>query len=183
VRERLAAARLLVLDVDGVLTDGSLRYTRRGEEGKTFSVRDGLGIRLLLQAGLAVAVVSGRRGEAVAVRCRELGLPDELVIQGSRDKAADLDALERRLGLADAAVAAIGDDLPDLPLLVRVGVAVCPADADPEVVAVCHLVCRAAGGKGAVREVAELILKVQGRWQELVGRWTGATRGDTAVEG
>jgi len=173
VRERLDPIRVLVLDVDGVLTDGTLLYGPSGEVVKGFSVRDGLAIRLLLDAGLAVAVVSGRRSEIVAARCRDLGLADELVFQGSRDKSSDLDELERRLGLSDHQVAAMGDDLPDIPILERAGFAACPADAAPEVAAACHLVCGAPGGRGAVREVAELLLKSQGLWQGQVGRWIG----------
>lgn len=162
-----------MLDVDGVLTDGTLSYSRRGEEGKSFSVRDGLGVRLLREGGVEVAVLSGRRSEAVVLRCRELGLRDELVVLGSRDKAADLDALEQRLGLDDGAVAAVGDDLQDLPLLRRAAVSACPADAAAEVVAACDLVCAAPGGRGAVREVAEVLLRAQGRWDELVAPWVG----------
>lgn len=173
LRRSLERVRLLVVDVDGVLTDGALRYSRRGEEGKSFSVRDGLGLRLLREAGVEAAVLSGRRSEAVVLRCRELGLRDDLVVLGSRDKAADLDLLEQRLGLDDGAVAAMGDDLPDLPMLRRAGVSACPADAAAEVVAACDLVCAAPGGRGAVREVAELVLRAQGRWDELVAPWVG----------
>lgn len=173
VRERLDPIRLLVLDVDGVLTDGILLYGGGGEVVKQFSVRDGLAIRLLQDAGLGVAIVTGRRSEIISVRCRDLGISDELVVQGSRDKAADLDLLERRLALSDREVAAIGDDLPDLPMLERAGFAACPADAAPEVAVACHLVCGAPGGRGAVREVAELLLKAQGLWQGQVGRWIG----------
>jgi 3-deoxy-D-manno-octulosonate 8-phosphate phosphatase (KDO 8-P phosphatase) len=160
-----------VLDVDGVLTDGILHYSDGGEELKRFSVRDGLAIRLLLESGIQVAIVTGRRSEAVAIRCRELGLRDDLVIQGSSDKAADLVTLQERLELRGDQVAAMGDDLPDLPMLTRVGFAACPADAAPEVVAACHLVCGAGGGRGAVREIAQLILKAQRRWQDAVSRW------------
>jgi len=173
VRRRLEPIRLLVLDVDGVLTDGVLVYGSAGEAVKRFHVRDGLALHLLGQAGVNVAVISGRRSEAVAIRCREIGLRDELVIQGSRDKSADLDALIGILAIEDDAVAAMGDDLPDLPLLRRAGFAACPADAAPEVVAVCHHICGTEGGRGAVREVAELILKAQGRWQELTAHWSG----------
>jgi len=171
LRARLEPIRLLVLDVDGVLTDGTLLYTPRGEEGKQFSVRDGLGIRLLLAAGIQVAILSGRRSEAVAARCRELGIGSELVVLGSSDKGAALDELERQLGLDDSRVAAMGDDLPDLPVLQRVAFSVCPADAAPEVAAACDMVCGSGGGRGAVREVSELLLKAQGRWQDGVGRW------------
>jgi 3-deoxy-D-manno-octulosonate 8-phosphate phosphatase (KDO 8-P phosphatase) len=176
VRKRLEPLRLLVLDVDGVLTDGTLVFTATGEVAKQFHVRDGLGIRLLMNAGIDVAVVTGRRSDAVAARCREIGMREELVLQGSRDKAHHLDQLEQTLELGDHQVAAMGDDLPDLPMLFRVGFAACPANAAPEVAAACHLVCGSEGGRGAVREVAEVILKAQGRWQEQVGRWATRVR-------
>jgi 3-deoxy-D-manno-octulosonate 8-phosphate phosphatase (KDO 8-P phosphatase) len=172
VRKRLEPIRLLVLDVDGVLTDGALIFAATGEAVKQFHVRDGLGIRMLMNAGIEVAVVTGRCSEAVTVRCREIGIREELVLQGSRDKAHHLDQLEQTLELGHHQVAAMGDDLPDLPMLSRVGFAACPANAAPEVAAVCHLVCGTDGGRGAVREIAEVILKAQGRWQEQVGRWT-----------
>jgi len=171
IRHRLDPVRLLVLDVDGVLTDGGLVYSPDGEDRKIFSVRDGLAIRLLLEAGIEVAVVSGRESGAAAARCADLGIRPDLVVLGARDKAAELDRLEGMLDLVDLEVAAMGDDLPDLPLLTRVGFTACPADAVPEVAAVCDLVCGAGGGRGAVRELAELILKVQGRWLGVVGRW------------
>jgi 3-deoxy-D-manno-octulosonate 8-phosphate phosphatase (KDO 8-P phosphatase) len=171
LRRQVEPIRLFVTDVDGVLTDGTLLYTESGESCKRFCVRDGLGLHLLRRAGLAVGIISGRRSDAVASRCRELGIRDEMVIQGSRDKAGDLELLEQLVGVGDDGVAAMGDDLPDLPLLQRVGFAACPADAVPEVAAACHLICGANGGAGAVREVAELILKAQGRWQELVAPW------------
>ncbi len=171
LRARLEPIRLLVLDVDGVLTDGTLAYTSRGEESKQFSVRDGLGIRLLLGAGIEVAVLSGRRSEAVSIRCRELGISPDLVMLGNNDKGAGLDAIEQQLGLEDSQVAAMGDDLPDVPMLQRAGFSACPTDAVPEVAASCHLVCGSAGGRGAVRELVELLLKAQGRWQDGVGRW------------
>jgi len=175
VRRRLEPIRLLVLDVDGVLTEGFLLLAATGEVVKQFHVRDGLGIRLLMSAGIEVAVISGRRSEAVSARCRELGIREDLIFQGSRDKAEHLDEIERMLGLSDDQVAAMGDDLPDLPLLTRVGFASCPADAVPEVAAFCHHVCGSAGGRGVVREVAELVLKAQGRWREELERWTPQT--------
>ena len=171
LRRYLEPIRLLVLDVDGVLTDGILVYTSEGEEARRFNVRDGLAIRLLRKAGIDVAVISGRSSRVVTLRCQELGIEEPLILQGSRDKSAHLDQLESRLGLVDGQVAAMGDDLPDLPMLDRVGFAACPADAAPEVAAACHLVCGAEGGRGAVREVAELLLKAQGRWAELVRAW------------
>ena len=172
VRRRLEPVRLVVLDVDGVLTDGVLLYGPSGEALKRFTVRDGLAMRLLRRAGIEVGVISGRSSDAVRRRCLDLGLREELIVQGSRGKGEHLDRLEALVGVADHEVAAVGDDLPDLPLLLRVGLAACPADAAAEVAAVCHLVCRSEGGRGVVREVAELILKAQRRWQEQVARWT-----------
>lgn len=173
-RRLLEPIRVLVLDVDGVLTDGTLVYGSDGESLKRFSVRDGLAIRLLEGAGIQVAILSGRAHPAVASRARELGLRDDLVIQGSHDKGADLDRIEAALGLGDEAVAAMGDDLPDLPMLKRAGFSACPSDAAPEVVAACSWVCGASGGAGAVREIGELLLKAQRRWMERVGDWLDA---------
>ena len=177
VREKLEPIRLVVLDVDGVLTDGSLFYSGDGEEHKRFSVRDGLAIRLLLRAGIQVAVISGRPSVAVLARCSELGVRSELIV--TSDKPAELDRMEELLQLEDSNIAAMGDDLPDLPLLARAGFAACPTDAAPEVIAACDLVCGAEGGRGAVRELAEVVLKAQGRWTELVSGWVtpGIQRG------
>lgn len=171
VRRRLEPIRLLVLDVDGVLTDGTLVYTGKGEERKRFCVRDGLIIRLLRKSGVEVAALSGRASEAVSIRLGELGVRPELIIEGSRDKARDLDTLAERAGVTTDQVAAMGDDLPDLPMLALVGFSACPADAAPEVAVACHLVCGAQGGRGAVRELGELILKAQGKWAQLVAEW------------
>ena len=171
IRHRLEPVRLLVLDVDGVLTDGSLSYSSQGEDRKVFSARDGLAIRLLLEAGIQVAMISGRSSEAVIVRCTELGVRSEMIVLGSKDKVADLERLEELLDVVDLEVAAMGDDLPDIPLLNRAVFTACPADAAPEVMATCDLVCGAPGGRGAVREFAELILKVQGKWMDTVGKW------------
>ncbi|MEE4270686.1 MAG: HAD hydrolase family protein [Thermoanaerobaculales bacterium] len=177
IRAKLEPVRLLILDVDGVLTDGTLFYSSDGEVLKNFNARDGLGIRLLLDNGFEVAVITGRSSEAVAVRCADLGLRRELVFLGSRDKDADLDALLHRLGLSDHQFAAIGDDLPDLPMLGRAGFAFCPGDAAPEVAAVCDHVTGKAGGRGAVREAAEILLKAKGKWTALVEGWSAVERG------
>jgi len=171
IRRLLEPIRLLVLDVDGVLTDGSLLYGADGCLGKSFSVRDGLGIRILAECGIVVGVISGRAEPAVSVRLEELGLDPSVVVLGSRDKMRDLVRLQSVTGVDDHQTAVMGDDLPDLPMLLRAGFSVCPADAAPEVAAVCDLVCGAAGGCGAVREVSEVILKGQGRWSDLVQKW------------
>ncbi len=172
VRRRLKPIRLLVLDVDGVLTDGSLLYGAEGCIGKSFNVRDGLGIRLLMECGIGVGVISGRSEPAVSVRLKELGLDPSFVVLGSRDKVQDLAGLQKAAGeIKDSQTAVMGDDLPDLPILLRAGFSACPVDAAPDVAAVCDLICGRAGGHGAVREVAEVILKGQGRWSGLVKRW------------
>lgn len=147
---------LLVLDADGTLTDGTLWYGPRGEALKRFHVRDGRGILLLAQAGVTVAVISGRRSAALARRCRELGIRH--LHHGVADKSAAFDALLARLGLHASQVAAIGDDTPDVPLFLRVGFAVAVADAHPLAARAAHCVTTLPGGRGAVREVCDWLL-------------------------
>jgi 3-deoxy-D-manno-octulosonate 8-phosphate phosphatase (KDO 8-P phosphatase) len=171
VLTRARRVRAVVLDVDGVLTDGSLYYGTRGESLKRFAARDGFGIKAAQAQGLHVAVLSGRVAAPLASRLADLGVEPELVIQGSRDKSADLDRLAATLGLDPEEMAVVGDDIPDLPALRRAGLAACPADAVPEVRRVCHLVCRASGGNGAVREVIETVLRAQGRWASVLQVW------------
>lgn len=161
-RARARAVRLLVLDVDGVLTDGRLHYGTGGEEVKVFHVQDGLALALAQQAGLRVAVVSARASVAVSRRMAELGVPE--VHQGARDKGAVLDALLKRHGVGLTETAYMGDDLPDLPLFRRVGLALAPANAAAEVRRAAHWVSRRSGGEGAVREAVETILRLRGAW-------------------
>ena len=161
-RARLRRIRLLVLDVDGVLTDGGLYYGPDGEEWKRFHVHDGLALARAVAAGFPVAVVSSRRSAAVARRCAELGLAD--VHQGVADKLGVYEDLRARHGCRNAEVACMGDDLPDLPLLRRAGLAVAPADAVPVVRRTARWVSQAPGGRGAVREVLEAILRARGAW-------------------
>lgn len=155
--ERAAAIRLLVLDVDGVLTDGRLYFTAQGEEMKCFHVRDGAGIVQLRRAGVEIAVISGRNSPAVARRMSELGVTR--VKQGIDDKLAALRELLSELGLTLAQTACIGDDTPDLPLLQAARLAATVADAHPSIKASAHFVTHAPGGMGAVREVCDLILE------------------------
>ena len=147
---------LLVLDVDGVLTDGGLWFGPRGETLKRFHVRDGHGIKLLRDAGIEVAVLSGRKSPAVRARCRELGV--KLVLQGATDKSQALDRLLQRLSLSDTQVACIGDDTPDVPLFVRVALAVAVRDAHPLAGRAAHCRTTLPGGHGAVREVCDWLL-------------------------
>jgi YrbI family 3-deoxy-D-manno-octulosonate 8-phosphate phosphatase len=162
---------MLVVDVDGVLTDGSIIYADDGTELKCFHVRDGSGLHLWRRQGKRAALITGRTSRVVEVRAAELGI--EPVLQGTADKLAGFRQLLQAVPLRPEQVAYIGDDLPDLPVLVRVGLAVAVADACPEVVAYAHYVTRARGGRGAVRETVELILRCQGRWQQVVDHFLG----------
>jgi 3-deoxy-D-manno-octulosonate 8-phosphate phosphatase (KDO 8-P phosphatase) len=155
----LARIQLLILDVDGVLTDGRLYFTARGEAGKVFHARDGHGIKLLMAAGVAVAAVSGRRSAAVAARMRELRVPH--VIQACADKVAALHRLTKRLELDPLSCACICDDTPDLPLMSAVGLAGAVADAHPLVRSAAHWISRAKGGEGAVRELCDALLRAR----------------------
>lgn len=159
--ERANDIRLLVLDVDGVLTDGRLYFSARGEEMKSFHVRDGAGIVHVLKAGLQVAVISGRQSRAVERRMAELGVT--WIRQGVVDKHAALRELLDILGLGPQAVACIGDDSADLPLFETARLAVAVADAHPSVKAQAHFITQAMGGQGAVREICDLILETQRR--------------------
>jgi 3-deoxy-D-manno-octulosonate 8-phosphate phosphatase (KDO 8-P phosphatase) len=159
---RASRIRLLVLDVDGVLTDGGLLYRASGEETKRFHVHDGLALVAALKAGLEVAVLSSRASAAVTRRMAELGVRE--VHQGVADKAGALDALRERLGLGAGEVAVMGDDLPDLAAMARAGLALAPANAVAEVKRVAHWVARRRGGDGAVREAVEMLLKARRAW-------------------
>jgi 3-deoxy-D-manno-octulosonate 8-phosphate phosphatase (KDO 8-P phosphatase) len=157
----LGRIALLVLDVDGVLTDGRLYFSARGEELKVFHVRDGHGIKLLLESGVQVAAVSGRRSAAVTVRMRELGVRH--VVQACRDKVAALRSLASTLGIDPKHSACLVDDTPDLPLMTAVGFAAAVADAHPLVKSAAHWTAKAAGGAGAVRELCDAILRARAR--------------------
>ncbi len=147
---------LLVLDADGTLTDGSLWYGPRGEQLKRFHVRDGHGIKLLAAAGVTPAVISGRRSAALSTRCRELGIRH--VLAGVADKSAALDRLLKKLALHESQVVAVGDDTTDIPVFVRVGLAVAVCDAHPLAARAAHCRTTLPGGHGAVREVCDWLL-------------------------
>jgi 3-deoxy-D-manno-octulosonate 8-phosphate phosphatase (KDO 8-P phosphatase) len=160
LRERARRVRLLVLDVDGVLTDGRLHITAHGEEVKVFHVRDGSGLVAIQRAGIAVAIISGRDSPAVTRRAQELGIAH--VRQGIQDKGATLDALLHQLGLANDALGCVGDDTPDVPMLERAAFAVAVADAHPTAQAAAHWITPSPGGRGAVRDVCDLLLAARG---------------------
>jgi 3-deoxy-D-manno-octulosonate 8-phosphate phosphatase (KDO 8-P phosphatase) len=164
--QRAQQIRLLVLDVDGVLTDGSIMYTDTGQEIKCFHVRDGHGIRMVQQAGIDVALITGRQSAAVAHRAENLRLVH--VYQGVRDKLAVLQSLQTTLGVSALETAVVGDDLVDLAMMQQAGLAVAVADAPPEVKQRAHWVTSVVGGRGAVRELCELVLKAKGVWEDLL---------------
>lgn len=158
----LSRIRLLILDVDGVLTDGRIGLTAQGDEIKFFFIQDGLAIRMAQRCGIQVAFLSGRRSQAVLQRARELEV--STVIEGSRDKLHDLQTILTESGVTEEQTAAMGDDLPDLPLLQRVQFSAAPCDAAPEVLSAVDYACEKGGGRGAVREVIERILKQRAEW-------------------
>jgi 3-deoxy-D-manno-octulosonate 8-phosphate phosphatase (KDO 8-P phosphatase) len=162
LEDRARRIRLVLFDVDGVLTDGQLTYGPSGEALKTFNTRDGHGIVLLRLAGIETGILSARDSEIVRARARELGI--RLQSQGLRDKSVALDGLLARTGLTSDEVAFMGDDVNDLPALARVGLSAAPADAAAEVLGRADFVSSRAGGHGAARELCELILKAQGKW-------------------
>lgn len=172
---RCGPIELLLVDVDGVLTDGVIALDDRGVETKHFHVRDGSAVTLWRKAGKRAAILSGRWAPAVDRRAAELGIAP--VIQGASDKAAPFRTLLADLGLDARQVCYVGDDLADLPVLAAVGLAACPADADDEVRRAAHVVTRAPGGRGAVREVVELLLKNQGHWERLLAAYRAPARG------
>jgi 3-deoxy-D-manno-octulosonate 8-phosphate phosphatase (KDO 8-P phosphatase) len=159
VLERAKHIRLLVLDVDGVLTDGRLYLSAAGEELKVFHVRDGSGLVAVQRAGITVAIISGRDSAAVTRRAAELGIRH--VRQGVGDKGAALDRLLDELGISAAATACVGDDTPDVPMLRRAGLAIGVADAHPALLAAAHWVTPSNGGQGAVREACDLLLSAR----------------------
>jgi 3-deoxy-D-manno-octulosonate 8-phosphate phosphatase (KDO 8-P phosphatase) len=169
MKKRLEKIKLLLLDVDGVLTDGRITYDNQGVETKSFDVKDGHGLKLLQRAGLKVGIITGRRSKIVDLRARELGI--ELLFQGAKMKLEPYEKILKELLLRDEEVAYVGDDVVDLPILQRVGFAVTVADGVEEVRERVHYVTRQPGGRGAVREVCDLLLKQSDRWDEVTRRY------------
>jgi 3-deoxy-D-manno-octulosonate 8-phosphate phosphatase (KDO 8-P phosphatase) len=166
---RVRRLRLLLFDVDGVLTDGRILMHGDGSESKQFHIRDGTGLVWARRVGLLTGVLSARSSLATTERARQLGVP--IVLQGVDDKLAAYRDLLIQHEIADDQVAFMGDDVMDLPVLGRVGLACAPADAVPEVRERVHWVSEAAGGAGAVRELIDLVLRVQGHWPGLLGSY------------
>ncbi|TCS37274.1 3-deoxy-D-manno-octulosonate 8-phosphate phosphatase (KDO 8-P phosphatase) [Paucimonas lemoignei] len=161
--ERAARIRMMIFDVDGVLTDGSLHYGPEGEVIKTFNVLDGHGIKLLQQSGVATAIISARKSTLVEKRAKDLGIIH--VRQGVHDKRTAFEQLLGETGIAAEACGFIGDDVIDLPILLRVGFAASVPNGHPEVKKRVHYVTRATGGNGAARELCDFILQSQGNYE------------------
>ncbi|MGH9576449.1 MAG: KdsC family phosphatase [Terriglobales bacterium] len=160
IYERARKIRVAIFDVDGVLTDGALYYTDAGEELKAFSVHDGHGMRMLRESGVALAIISSRRSRSLEARARNLGI--ELLFQGAADKLAAFGELLGRCDIGAEACAYVGDDLVDLPVMKRCGLAVAVPDAPARVRRQAQYVTHARGGHGAAREICEIILHAQG---------------------
>jgi 3-deoxy-D-manno-octulosonate 8-phosphate phosphatase (KDO 8-P phosphatase) len=169
VEERLKKIKLLILDVDGVMTDGRIIFDSNGIESKFFNVKDGHGIKMLQRSGIEIGIISGRGSVVVTNRATELGISQ--VYQKSLDKLVPYRQMLEATGLVDEEVAFMGDDVIDIPLLRRVGFAAAPADAVAEVFPFAHFVAKNRGGWGAVREVCDLIMKSQGTWEAITSRY------------
>ena len=159
--------RMLILDVDGVMTDGSIVMNGQGHELKAFNVRDGHGIKLLQRAGIEVAIITGRTSEVVAARARDLGM--QYVIQGSLNKAEALIDLETQSGIPASQCAMMGDDVLDLPPMYRMPLSLAPADAHQAVLAYVDWVSDCAGGRGTIRQAAEGLIIATGTWDAVIG--------------
>ena len=178
--ERLTASlqkiKLLALDVDGVLTDGTIYISPAGEVFKGFNAKDGMGISCALRSGLQIAVITGRQSPIVQRRCEELGIT--LLQQGVKDKRLALQQMAQELGLAREEIAYMGDDLNDIPAFAAAGLNLVPDDASIEALAVADVITKAKGGRGAVREAVTMILAAQDHWNVIVNSYLNAGQGD-----
>ena len=172
----LQKIKLLALDVDGVLTDGSIYISPTGEVFKGFNAKDGMGISCALRSGLQIAVITGRQSPIVERRCEELGIT--LLQQGVKDKRLALQQMAQKLGLVREEIAYMGDDLNDIPAFKASGLNLVPADAAIEVMAVADIITKASGGRGAVREAITMILAAQDNWNVIVNSYLNAGQGD-----
>jgi 3-deoxy-D-manno-octulosonate 8-phosphate phosphatase (KDO 8-P phosphatase) len=165
----MTGIKLLLFDVDGVLTDGTILIHGDGSESKSFNIRDGAGLVWAQRAGLSVGLLSARLADATTIRAAQLGITT--VVQGAADKLAGYEQILKDAGLTDAQVGYMGDDLQDLPVLRRAGFSAAPADAAPEVRAAVHWVSASGGGRGAARECVEHVLRAQGLWRAVVAEF------------
>ena len=169
MKERLQKVKMLLLDVDGVLTDGRIIYSSDGTETKAFDVKDGHGLKMIQRAGIKVGIITGRQSTVVEHRAKELGI--NIVYQGVKDKLVPFREILDTCSISEDEIAYVGDDIVDLPILLRVGFAATVADALPEVRERVHYVSDRKGGKAAVREICDLILKESGRWDSVAAKY------------
>lgn len=169
MQDKLAKIKLLLLDVDGVLTDGRIIYDSQGNELKAFDVKDGHGLKMLQRAGINVGIITGRSSAVVSRRAQELGI--DILCQGALDKLPPYLKILSEQGLTDEQVAYVGDDVVDLPVLRRAGFSATVADAVCEVIPYVDYVTSRPGGRGAVREISDLLLRASGRWDELTKKY------------
>ena len=172
----LQKIKLLALDVDGVLTDGTIYISPAGEVFKGFNAKDGMGISCALRNNLQIAVITGRQSPIVERRCEELGI--KLFMQGVKDKRLALQQMAQKLGLTREEIAYMGDDLNDIPAFKASGLSLAPADGSIEVLAVADIITKAKGGRGAVREAITMILAAQDNWEQIVNSYLTAGQGD-----
>ena len=166
---RARKIRMVLLDVDGVMTNGQVLLLPNGDEVKQFSILDGFGIVSAMKSGIRVGIISGRKSPSLKIRCEELHIED--LYMGEMDKLPILNEVAARYSLEPEEIAFIGDDVPDLPVLLRVGLAVAPENAHPEVKSRVHLVLQRRGGEGAVREFTDLLLAAQGKANSLLKKF------------
>ncbi len=169
MKTKLANIELLLLDVDGVLTNGGITYSDSGDQIKTFHSRDGFGIRLLMDSGIGVGIITGRKSKALGLRCENLGIT--LLFDGIKDKSKALDKITSQTGIMPEQIAFAGDDLMDLPVMKRVGVSFCVSDACQEVKDHSDIITNQKGGHGAVREICECILKAKNLWDAILNKY------------
>ncbi len=169
LKNRILPLNMLLLDVDGVLTSGDIIYSDDGSETKVFNVKDGLGIRLLMDAGIKVGIITGRRSGALTARCENLGI--DLVYDGIKDKVAVLADIVKENGMAYNEIGFVGDDLPDIGIMNRVGCSFSVNNACAETRDAAAYVADLDGGKGAVREISEFILKTKGLWDQVTRKF------------
>jgi len=173
ILERASRIKLVIFDVDGVLTDGSLYIGDDGQEYKAFNSRDGHGMVMIQQTGVTLAIITGRTSGVVRIRMESLGI--EHVYQGKRDKLPAYEDLKEALGIADSDIAYVGDDVVDLPIMQRVGLSIAVSDAHPLVQRHAHWLTRSPGGRGAGRDVCELIMEAQGNLDIMMKHYLGDT--------
>ena len=168
-RERAKKIKLVIFDVDGVMTDGGITIDEKGTESKSFNVRDGHGVKMMVRSGIRAAIVTGRTSKVVEYRGKELGI--QYIRQGALDKSEVTGLLIKEAGVLPEEVAFMGDDLVDIPAMKMVGLAAAPSDSVGEVIECAHVVTDLAGGHGAVRQLCEFIMKTKGVWEEAVKRY------------